>query len=105
MPTEPPTVDTECDPVDAMTLPFAMFTLTEGAMLGLWSRAAARPDATGGMELVRMAGAAAAVDATHAAWLALGVKVAEPPQTMEFGRNFLATGPDGHRLRVLAPPG
>lgn len=84
---------------------FAMFTLAEGAMLGLWSRAAVQPDAAGGMELVPMAGDPAAVDPTHAAWRALGVPVAQPPQTMEFGRNFLATDPDGHRLRVLAPPG
>ncbi len=83
---------------------FAMFALAEGVMLGLWSRASVRPDAGGGMELVRMAEDAAAVDATHADWQALGVHVLQPPQDMEFGRNFLAVDPDGNRLRVLAAP-
>jgi predicted enzyme related to lactoylglutathione lyase len=45
----------------------------------------------------------AAVDQTHADWRERGLKVAQPPTDMEFGRTFVALDPDGHRLRVFAP--
>jgi predicted enzyme related to lactoylglutathione lyase len=47
---------------------------------------------------------AAAVDATHARWAQRGVAILQSPTAMSFGRTFTAADPDGHRLRVFAPP-
>lgn len=83
---------------------FAMFTLRPGLMLGLWSRHTAEPApgaAPGGCEIAFID---PDVDATHADWSARGIAIAQPPCDMDFGRTFLALDPDGHRLRVLAPP-
>ncbi len=83
---------------------FAMFALSSGVMLGLWRQDGVSPPATapGGGEL---AFAQPDVDAAHATWQALGITIVHPPVDTEFGRTFLATDPDGHRLRVFAPPG
>jgi catechol 2,3-dioxygenase-like lactoylglutathione lyase family enzyme len=86
---------------------FAMFPLAAGAMLGLWRRAGVEPRpaaAPGGSELDFALADAGAVDATHAAWAADGVRIAQAPCEMDFGRTFVALDPDGHRLRVLAVP-
>jgi predicted enzyme related to lactoylglutathione lyase len=81
---------------------FAMFALTDGAGIGLWSRRTVEPEATagGGGEL---AFTTADVDALHADWSARGLRIAQPPTDMDFGRTFVALDPDGHRLRVFAP--
>jgi predicted enzyme related to lactoylglutathione lyase len=83
---------------------FAMFAMGEGAGLGLWSRRTVAPPAAaaGGGEL---AFSAEDVDAVHAAWRVRGLTIAQPPTDMDFGRTFVALDPDGHRLRVFAPPG
>lgn len=95
------------EPVDASET-FVLFALETGLMLGLWSSATVIP-ATGGAP-----GAAehairvddfAAVDATHADWLARGVTMLMPPADLDFGRSFVATDPDGHRIRVYALAG
>ena len=89
-------------PVEASPT-FAMFRLASGVMLGLWGRDGVAPLAgtPGGGEL---AFAIPDVDATHADWAARGLTILQPPTEMDFGRTFLAADPDGHRLRVLAPP-
>lgn len=87
---------------------FAMFALESGLMLGLWSRHTAEPAPTaaaGGGELGFPVASNAAVDALHADWSARGLPILQPPTEMDFGRTFLATDPDGHRLRVFAPNG
>jgi predicted enzyme related to lactoylglutathione lyase len=43
-----------------------------------------------------------AVDTLHAEWSRRGLKIAQPPTSMDFGRTFVALDPDGHRLRVFA---
>jgi predicted enzyme related to lactoylglutathione lyase len=43
------------------------------------------------------------VEALHADWQGLGVPIAQPPATLDFGRSFVALDPDGHRLRVFKP--
>ena len=45
------------------------------------------------------------VDGTFARWQAQGVDMIQPPETMPFGRNFMAKDPDGRYLTVycLAP--
>ena len=85
---------------------FAMFRLSDGLMLGLWSRHTAEPTVTaqpGGGEIGFTVADAASVEATHAAWAAKGVVIAQAPAAMDFGATFVGLDPDGHRLRVFAP--
>jgi catechol 2,3-dioxygenase-like lactoylglutathione lyase family enzyme len=86
---------------------FVMFALGGGLMLGLWSRHTVEPaPATkgGGSEIGIAVGNPAAVDATCAAWKAHGVSIIQEPTEMDFGRTFVGLDPDGHRVRVFAPP-
>ena len=84
---------------------FAMLPLTEGVMLGLWSKNTVAPAATpvGGGEVAFMVESADAVQATFDDWSRRGLAIAQTPQKMDFGHTFVALDPDGHRLRVLAP--
>jgi predicted enzyme related to lactoylglutathione lyase len=84
---------------------FSMLPLGGGAMLGLWQRDDLEPRI--GNESGEIAFAVAdsdAVHATHEAWKARGAKIAQAPTTLPFGHTFVALDPDGHRLRVFAPP-
>ncbi len=82
-----------------------MLPLTEGVMLGLWSRRTVKPEATpvGGGEVAFTVADAQAVQATFEDWRARGLSIAQSPLKMEFGHTFVALDPDGHRLRVFAP--
>jgi predicted enzyme related to lactoylglutathione lyase len=85
---------------------FAVLPLGKEAMLGLWQREAVEPRAgneTGGGEVAFTVADADAVRATHEAWKAPGLKIAQAPTAMSFGHTFVALDPDGHRLRVFAP--
>lgn len=85
---------------------FAMFALSSGVMLGLWSRHTVEPSATargGGSELAFTVADAGAVHAMHTAWSQRGLTIAQKPTDMDFGHTFVALDPDGHRLRVFAP--
>jgi predicted enzyme related to lactoylglutathione lyase len=85
---------------------FAMFALSSGVVLGLWSRQTVQPSATspaGGGELAIAVADRDAVETTHADWSKRGLKIAQAPTDMDFGRTFVALDPDGHRLRVFAP--
>jgi len=85
---------------------FAMFALPSGARLGLWSRHTVEPDAQaagGGGEIAMVVGSGEAVDATHADWQRRGLAILQAPTDLDFGRTFVATDPDGHRLRVFHP--
>ena len=42
------------------------------------------------------------VDRLYAQWKALGIPMILEPTVLEFGYTFVATDPDGHRLRVCA---
>lgn len=84
---------------------FCMFAL-DGLMFGLWSRHTVEPAAAaqgGGTEVAFPVPDIAAVESTLAAWSALGLPIAQPVTTMDFGTTFVALDPDGHRLRVFAP--
>ena len=86
---------------------FVMFALGGGLMLGLWSRNTVKPApvATGGGSEIGIAvDNPAAVDTTCAAWKARGVSIVQEPTAMDFGRTFVGLDPDGHRVRVFAPP-
>jgi predicted enzyme related to lactoylglutathione lyase len=85
---------------------FAMFAMQSGVMLGLWARDTVEPQpngGTGGSEICFSVADAKAVDATHSDWQKRGLKIAQKPTAMDFGRTFVALDPDGHRLRVFAP--
>lgn len=85
---------------------FAMFALPSGARLGLWSRHTVEPGAQaagGGGEIAMVVADAGAVDSTHADWQRRGLAILQPPTDLDFGRTFVASDPDGHRLRVFHP--
>jgi predicted enzyme related to lactoylglutathione lyase len=74
--------------------------------LALWARDTVEPTpngTTGGSEICFSVADAKAVDATHSDWRKRGLKIAQEPTAMDFGRTFVALDPDGHRLRVFAP--
>jgi len=84
---------------------FAMFILPSGLGLGLWGKTGVEPApvaAGGGCDIGFKVDTAAAVDVTHADWRDKGATIVLPPTDHDFGRSFVATDPDGHRLRVYA---
>lgn len=85
---------------------FAMFKLDSGVILGLWAKRDVQPKSQvtgGGHELCFPVARKPEVEQVHATWRERGVAIAQPPTEMDFGYTFLATDPDGHRLRVFAP--
>jgi catechol 2,3-dioxygenase-like lactoylglutathione lyase family enzyme len=85
---------------------FAILPLSDGVMLGLWLRKAVEPTAAapaGASEVAFTVADAAAVKATFADWKQRGLKIIQEPVQMDFGHTFVATDPDGHRLRVFVP--
>ena len=83
---------------------FAMFGLSSGVKLGLWSKHTVQPAATaaGGGELAFTVADNEAVGARYTDWLQRGLAIAQVPTKMDFGYTFVATDPDGHRLRVFS---
>jgi catechol 2,3-dioxygenase-like lactoylglutathione lyase family enzyme len=85
---------------------FAMLPLSDGVMLGLWSRRTVEPAATGQAgagEVAFTVEDVAAVKATFADWKQRGLPILQEPVQMDFGHTFVAADPDGHRLRVFVP--
>lgn len=85
---------------------FAMLSLRDGVMLGLWARATVEPASsgqTGANEIAFAVADANAVETTHADWKRRGVPIIQAPTQMNFGTTFVAVDPDGHRLRIFAP--
>jgi catechol 2,3-dioxygenase-like lactoylglutathione lyase family enzyme len=85
---------------------FAMLPLSDGVMLGLWLRRNVEPAASapaGAGEVAFTVADAAAVKATCADWKRRGLNIIQEPVQMDFGHTFVATDPDGHRLRVFVP--
>lgn len=85
---------------------FAMFALKSGIMLGLWGKKGVEPaptSANGASELVFTLENHPKVDQVHKEWKKNGLKIIQSPTTMDFGYTFVATDPDGHRLRVFTP--
>lgn len=92
------------EPVEASPT-FAMFRLPSGLGLGLWGRNGVKPApiaAGGGCEIAFRVADAAAVDTHYRDWSGKGADILMPPTDLEFGRSFVATDHDGHRLRVYA---
>lgn len=95
----------EQDPVEVSPT-FALFALSSGVRLGLWSKHTVAPAATltgGGGELAFTVDSPDRVLAVHAHWQAQGLPLVQAPVAMDFGFTCVALDPDGHRLRVFAP--
>jgi catechol 2,3-dioxygenase-like lactoylglutathione lyase family enzyme len=93
----------DCKPVEASPT-FALFALSSGIRLGLWSRYDAEPlviTRGGGSELGIPVDDDAALHALYTEWKERGLAIVQPPTDMDFGRTFVALDPDGHRLRVF----
>jgi predicted lactoylglutathione lyase len=72
----------------------------------LWSRKTVEPAAVaqaGGSEVAFTVDTAAAVQAIFTDWKRRGLNIIQQPVQMDFGYTFVATDPDGHRLRVFVP--
>lgn len=85
----------------------AILPLRDGVMLGLWSRETVEPASsgqTGASEIAFAVADAATVEAMHVEWRDRGLSIIQAPTPMSFGTTFVAVDPDGHRLRVFAPP-
>ncbi len=83
---------------------FALFVLKSGVKLGLWSKHDVQPAATqsGGAELCFSLADKETVNAWHKTWIKRGMSIIQTPTDTDFGFTFVATDPDGHRLRVFA---
>jgi predicted enzyme related to lactoylglutathione lyase len=95
----------DCTPVKSSDK-FALFDLSSGIRLGLWSRYDAEPlviSRGGGSELGLPVQDDDALHSLYADWKERGVAIVQPPTDMKFGRAFVALDPDGHRLRVFRP--
>lgn len=84
---------------------FAVFALSDAITLGLQAADQIDPKAEphiGGSELSLSDVDRETVDQLYAAWTAADVPIALAPTELAFGYTFVATDPDGHRLRVCA---
>lgn len=85
---------------------YAAFELAHGLNIGLWSTSA-KNFVSGGeghrSELAFMVDDEPRVRELEASWRALGVTIEQPLHKAVFGPTFVATDPDGHRLRVCTP--
>jgi predicted enzyme related to lactoylglutathione lyase len=85
---------------------FVMFDLSPDLRLGLWARRDVEPaprSASDTGELAMAVGTNEEVEALCADRKRKGAAILQAPATMDFGRTFLASDPDGHRLRVFCP--
>ncbi|MGC9500080.1 VOC family protein [Streptomyces sp. WG7] len=87
-----------------MTTPrYVPFEVAPGVLFALWSGRADQvtPQTPRTSEVGLMVpGSSVAIDDIHAAWVAKGVTVVEPPHDEVFGRTFVITDPDGNLIRV-----
>ncbi|CAI0829316.1 VOC family protein [Serratia quinivorans] len=84
---------------------FALFVLSSGLKLAMWSKHSVEPAATatgGGGEIGFMCELPQQVDALYQQWREQGLEMIQPPVTLDFGYSFVACDPDGHRLRVYS---
>lgn len=83
---------------------FVLFVMPSGLKFGLWSRHTVEPAAAatgGGAEIAFAVPTPDALEACHDDWVRRGLPIIQAPVAMDFGRTFVASDPDGHRLRVL----
>lgn len=79
---------------------FVMFALHNGVMLGLWSKYTAEPRPESSAGALEVCFPADDVDALYEAWRKKHVTIMQKPVDMDFGRTFVVSDPDGHRIRI-----
>lgn len=79
---------------------FVLFALSNGVMLGLWSKYTAEPRVEASPGASEICFPSEDVDALYEEWGKRGVTVAQKPTDMDFGRTFVILDPDGHRIRI-----
>jgi catechol 2,3-dioxygenase-like lactoylglutathione lyase family enzyme len=92
----------------AVASPFyAMYKLDNGFEVAIYDRKKLAPPSAapaGSSEIGFLVPDKAALEALHAQWVAKGIPIIMEPVKMYFGGiHFMATDPDGHRLRVATP--
>lgn len=84
---------------------FALFVLSNGFKLAMWSKHTVEPAATaagGGSEIGFLCEQPQQVDALCQQCRELGAEIIQQPVTLDFGYTFVAVDPDDHRLRGYA---
>lgn len=84
---------------------FSVFALSDDMILGLQAKSGIDPAPqphTGGTEICMSDVSNREVDEIFRKWSELGVEIIMKPAMLDFGYTFVATDPDGHRLRVCA---
>lgn len=83
---------------------FVLYVLPNGIKLGLWiaSGIEPKPLPAGGVEITFSETSDDAVRTTFTDWSDKGANILQPLTQMDFGFTFVASDPDGHRLRVFA---
>ena len=84
---------------------FSVFALTDDMILGLQAKSGIDPAPQphiGGTEICMSDVSNREVDEIFRKWSELGVEIIMKPAMLDFGYTFVATDPDGHRLRVCA---
>lgn len=90
------------NPVEASPS-FHSFTLSNGMSLGLKTKHSVEPPAENGSgELAFTLDNDEKVGDLFAEWQRKGINIALPPTLVAYGYTFLATDPDGNRLRVVS---
>lgn len=84
---------------------FSVFALSDDMILGLQAKSGIDPAPQphiGGTEICMSDISNREVDEIFRKWSELGVEIIMKPAMLDFGYTFVATDPDGHRLRVCA---
>lgn len=84
---------------------FSVFALSDDMILGLQAKSGIDPAPQphiGGTEICMSDVSNREVDEIFRKWSELGVEIIMKPAMLDFGYTFVATDPDGHRLRVCA---
>ncbi|KZK87030.1 Glyoxalase-like domain protein [Pseudovibrio sp. Ad13] len=84
---------------------FSLFSLGDDVTLGLQSAQGIDPKpqpSFGGFELSLSDVSREEVDQVYSLWKEKGISIVLEPTDLDFGYTFVATDPDGHRLRVCA---
>jgi len=79
---------------------FAMFSLANGVMLGLWSRYTAEPRVEALPGAMDICFPTEDVDSMYESLGQKSVTLIQKPTDMDFGRTFVFLDPDGHRIRM-----
>jgi len=79
---------------------FALFALSNGVLLGLWSRYTVEPRPEGNPGSVDICFPSDNIDNLYESFGKKGITIIQKLTDMDFGRTFVALDPDGHRIRM-----